>query len=62
MAAWLGSTGTDLQRLAEAVGRRCSCHDSWDELARQREAEGKGCVRRAVGVLRVRRDFETGSS
>ena len=61
-AAWLWRTGADLQRLAEAVGRRCSCQDSWGELARQRGAEGKGCVRRAVGVFGVREDFETGSS
>lgn len=31
------------------------------ELARQRGAEGKGCVRRAVGVFGLREDFETGS-
>lgn len=27
-----------------------------------RGAEGKGCVRRAVGVFVIREDFETGSS
>lgn len=61
-AAWLWRTGADLQRLAEAVGRRCSCQDSWGELARQRGAEGKGCVRRIVGVFGIREESETGSS
>lgn len=61
-AAWLWRTGADLQRLAEAVGRRCSSQDSWGELARQRGAEGKGWVRRAVGVFGIREGFETGSS
>lgn len=48
-AAWLWRTGADLQRLAEAVARRCSCQDSWGRTCQTEKSGREGVCKEGRG-------------